>query len=251
MVISGEDIKAFEEQKTNFIFDVDGTLTPNRGLIDPEFKTWFLQFIKRNNVYLATGSDAPKTIEQIGQDVFNSVRRMYNCSGNSVWENGVNIYNNKWSLPTLPFKFLEQKLNQSEFKLRTGTHFDARPGLLNYSIIGRGCDKEQRKEYVEYDERTKERWVIAKEFNELFSESENIVAQVAGETGIDIMPIGKGKQQILDDFAVDDILIFFGDKCQKGGNDHDISVAVRERETGAVHEVEDWEHTWQILKKKY
>ena len=65
------------------------------------------------------------------------------------------------------------------------------------------------------------------------------------------MPIGKGKQQILDDFAVDDILIFFGDKCQKGGNDHDISVAVRERETGAVHEVEDWEHTWQILKKKY
>ena len=123
--------------------------------------------------------------------------------------------------------------------------------MLNYSIIGRGCDKEQRKEYVQYDERTRERWVIAKEFNELFSESENIVAQVAGETGIDIMPIGKGKQQILEKFVKEDNIIFFGDKCEKGGNDHDISVAVRERETGVVHEVENWEHTWQILKKKY
>ena len=234
-----------------FIFDVDGTLTPNRGIMDTEFKKFFIEFISENDVYLATGSDAPKTIEQIGQDVFNAVKRMYNCSGNSVWENGINIYNNSWTLPTLPYKFLEKKLHDSEFKLRTGTHFDARPGLLNYSIIGRGCDKEQRKEYVQYDERTKERWVIAKEFNELFSESENIVAQVAGETGIDIMPIGKGKQQILDKFAKDDIIIFFGDKCEKGGNDHDISVAVRERETGVVHEVEDWEHTWQILKKKY
>jgi phosphomannomutase len=234
-----------------YIFDVDGTLTPSRGLMDTDFKKWFLKFNSENPVYLATGSDAPKTIEQIGQDVFNAVKRMYNCSGNSVWENGINIYNNSWTLPTLPYKFLEKKLHGSEFKLRTGTHFDARPGLLNYSIIGRGCDKEQRKEYVQYDERTKERWVIAKEFNELFSESENIVAQVAGETGIDIMPIGKGKQQILDKFAKDDTIIFFGDKCEKGGNDHDISVAVRERETGVVHEVEDWEHTWQILKKKY
>ena len=74
---------------------------------------------------------------------------------------------------------------------------------------------------------------------------------MAGETGIDIMPIGKGKQQILEKFDKDDNIIFFGDKCEKGGNDHDISVAVRERQTGVVHEIEDWEHTWQILKKKY
>ena len=133
----------------DYIFDVDGTLTPSRVTIDTEFKKFFIEFISKNDVYLATGSDAPKTIEQIGQDVFNAVKRMYNCSGNSVWENGINIYNNSWTLPTLPYKFLENKLHDSEFKLRTGTHFDARPGLLNYSIIGRGCDKEQRKEYVQ------------------------------------------------------------------------------------------------------
>ena len=248
MMISQDDIDAFREMKKCYIFDVDGTLTPSRGFIDEEFLKWFLDFVSKEKVYLATGSDAPKTIEQIGEELFNKVEKVYNCSGNSVWKKGINIYNNKWTLPTLPFKFLEQKLSQSEFKLRTGTHFDARPGLLNYSIIGRGCDKEQRKEYVEYDERTKERWVIAREFNELFLESENIVAQVAGETGLDIMPIGKGKQQILENFQIDDIIIFFGDKTKPGGNDYDIAEAVKQRQDGKVFSVNDWKHTWTILK---
>ena len=69
-----------------FIFDVDGTLTPSRCAIDPKFLRFMLRFVKDNSVYLATGSDAPKTIEQIGKELFNSVTRSYNCNGNSVWE---------------------------------------------------------------------------------------------------------------------------------------------------------------------
>ena len=130
MMISQDDIDAFREMKKCYIFDVDGTLSPSRGFIDEEFLKWFLDFVSKEKVYLATGSDAPKTIEQIGEELFNKVEKVYNCSGNSVWKKGINIYNNKWTLPTLPFKFLEQKLSQSEFKLRTGTHFDARPGYL-------------------------------------------------------------------------------------------------------------------------
>ena len=82
MNITNEDIEAFKNMNRKYIFDVDGTLTPSRGKIDPEFLEFFNEFIKENKVYLATGSDAPKTIEQIGQDLFNSVERVYNCSGN-------------------------------------------------------------------------------------------------------------------------------------------------------------------------
>ena len=57
----------------HYIFDVDGTLTPSRGKIDTGFLNFFNEFVEENNVYLATGSDAPKTIEQIGQPLFNSV----------------------------------------------------------------------------------------------------------------------------------------------------------------------------------
>ena len=34
-----------------FVFDVDGTLTPSRGKIDPEFKQFFDEFCVKNNVY--------------------------------------------------------------------------------------------------------------------------------------------------------------------------------------------------------
>lgn len=230
-----------------FIFDVDGTLTPSRGAIDPSFLRFMLKFCKTHDVYLATGSDAPKTIEQIGKGLFESVARSYNCSGNSVWEKGANTYNNDWKLPERPWKYLESVLMYSRFAPKTGWHFDERPGLLNFSIVGRRATPHQREAYVKHDIKYKDRETIAKEFNTEFSDEFNVVAQVAGETGLDIMPIGKGKQQILDDFRQDDNIVFFGDKCDPGGNDYDIAEAVKER-NGVVYHVKDWEETWDRLK---
>ena len=231
-----------------FIFDVDGTLTPSRGTINDEFKEWLLDFSKEYDVYLATGSDAPKTIEQVGEELFNSVARSYNCSGNSVWEKGVNIYNNDWELPERPWKYLESVLMRSQFRPRTGWHFDVRPGLVNFSIVGRKATPEERKKYVEWDTANKERWFISNEFNLNFSKQYNIEAQVAGETGMDIMPIGKGKQQIIKDFDTNNNIYFFGDKTQPGGNDYDISQTVRALDKGHVYSVKSWEDTWEYLK---
>ena len=45
-----------------FIFDVDGTLTPSRKKITPEFFDEFFQFTEENDVYLVTGSDRDKTL---------------------------------------------------------------------------------------------------------------------------------------------------------------------------------------------
>ena len=49
-----------------FIFDVDGTLTPSRKQIEHEFWAPFLIFCRHNDVYLVTGSDRQKTLEQLG-----------------------------------------------------------------------------------------------------------------------------------------------------------------------------------------
>jgi len=231
-----------------YIFDVDGTLTPSRGAINPSFLRFMLKFCKTNEVYIATGSDAPKTIEQIGKMLFETVERSYNCSANSVWEKGVNIYNNDWKLEEKPWKFLESKLLYSGFAPKSGWHFDERPGLLNFSIVGRKASLSQRKAYVEHDTNTHERWNIANEFNKLFGDEFNIVAQVAGETGLDIMPLGKGKQQVINDFDTSDEITFFGDKTMKGGNDYDIACVVNKLDNGTVYQVENWEETWEILK---
>ena len=60
------------------IFDVDGTLTPSRDKIDPQFAEWFKQFVTVNTVCLVTGSDRIKTIEQIGEMLFNMCDMAYN-----------------------------------------------------------------------------------------------------------------------------------------------------------------------------
>ena len=53
---------------TNYLFDVDGTLTPARGEIDQDFKKYFGQWIDQkrslgDKIFLVTGSDRKKTVE--------------------------------------------------------------------------------------------------------------------------------------------------------------------------------------------
>ena len=57
-------------ENMKFIFDVDGTLTPSRRQIEPDFLQFFLDFVDNHEVYLVTGSNREKTIEQIGVDLF-------------------------------------------------------------------------------------------------------------------------------------------------------------------------------------
>jgi phosphomannomutase len=233
-----------------YVFDVDGTLTVSRTLMDPEFKKFFTKFTEYNKVYIVTGSDYSKTLEQLGEDTMHAVERSYNCSGNSIWENGTNVHNNEWKLDETPWKYLEARLNHSHFEPKTGWHFDERPGLLNFSILGRNAKPHQRAMYEEFDRKHNEREYIASEFNFHFQTEYKIVAQVAGATGLDIMPIGKDKRQILKDF--DDMHVtFFGDMMQPGGNDAPLKNAIIHRNNTAdkVIQVTDWQHTYNELKE--
>ena len=228
-----------------FIFDVDGTLTPSRGIIDDNFCKFFKRFVKANDVYLVTGSDYSKTLEQCGEELIMSVKRVYNCSGNDVWEKGKNIYTNEWRLPKLAEDWLTEELVISKFPLRTGLHLEHRPGMCNFSVVGRNATLGERKLYVEHDEKTLERNHIAKNFKENFSQIE---AVVGGETGIDIYPLGSDKSQILKDFKEDDFIYFFGDRCEPGGNDYPIANAIREGEKmGVPFQVDGWKDTWRRL----
>jgi phosphomannomutase len=223
-----------------FIFDVDGTLTPSRSGMNGEFQNFFLDFCFANDVYLVTGSDYPKTVEQIGKDVCETVVRIYNCLGNDVWEKGHNIYTNEWELPNEAVLWLTDYLKNSEFPLRTGLHFENRPGLCNFSIVGRNATMGERKLYVTWDQKQNERLSIAEDFNFMFPE---LQARVGGETGVDIFPKGSDKGQIVKDFKDNDILYFFGDRCDLLGNDYPLASVVKN-----TYHVKDWRETFQKLK---
>lgn len=231
-----------------FIFDVDGTLTPSRQEMDPEFQKWFIGFQERNFTYLVTGSDRLKTLEQVGNTVYNFSDKVYNCSGSDVWEQNKNVHTSEWQLPELPTQFLTQCMAESQFPLRTGLHFEHRPGMCNFSVVGRNATLAERKLYVEHDVRINERNRIAKAFETIFPD---IQAKVGGETGIDIFPKGSDKSQILKDFDPNDIIHFFGDAMHPEGNDYPLKKVIIDNDLGFCYNVKDYTETWKILRDEF
>ena len=223
-----------------YVFDVDGTITPSRQKILPEMEKLFLELIDKQKVYLVTGSDYDKTLEQVGKEIIESVEKVYNCSGSDIWRNGENIKRSDWVLPYEIKVWLDDKFNNSVYPVRTGTHYENRPGLCNFSIVGRQANMEQRKDYVKYDKETNERDKIVKEFNNVFC---NVVASAGGETGIDIHPIGKDKSQIMSDFSSIDTIHFFGDRMDKEGNDYSLSL-----KADKIYPVKTWKDTFTIVR---
>jgi phosphomannomutase len=232
-----------------FIFDVDGTLTPSRGRIDPQFEAWFWGFIQREKVWLVTGSDYPKTVEQLGKDICESVVTCYNCSGNDTWFKGKRVNASSWKLPDNVRQWLEDELVRSPFPLRTGNHIEERLGCINFSVVGRKANQKERAQYIKYDIENGERREIANSFNYIFGPSLGLHATIGGETGLDIHPIGKDKSQILSDFNLNDNIFFFGDKMELGGNDWPLANALEKYPNGHAIQVKDWQHTWDLLKE--
>ena len=229
----------------HYVFDVDGTLTPSRQAIDPQFNSFFCRFIDNHSVSLVTGSDIAKTKEQLGTLIPNRVEYCFNCSGSSIWSGPKNIHTDDWKLPFTARTWLKDKLEESEFPLRTGHHIDDRPGLANFSIVGRNADLQQRKLYVEYDTRTNERQLIADLFNKDFV---NLEARIGGETGLDIGPKGSNKSQILK-WIKDEEIHFFGDAMHPGGNDEPLKLALQGYPKSKCYHVENWQETASILRE--
>jgi phosphomannomutase len=228
-------------KKTKFIFDVDGTLTPSRGKIDPEFKNWFLGFCQDNDVYLVSGSDYQKTVEQLGEYLCRWPVFIYSCSGNEVWGKHQQIKSKHWDAPTELYDLLNSWLAASKFPVRTGNHIEERSGCINFSVVGRNATLGGRNLYKEWDEENRERESIAFQINSTFND---ITATIGGETGIDIHPTGWDKSQILKDFDTkNDRIFFFGDKTQPGGNDYPLAKQLKN-----VYQVNSWRQTWETLQ---
>ena len=226
-----------------FIFDVDGTLTDSRQQIDLSFEAYMIKFCCKYDVYLVTGSDRAKTVEQVGLDIYNRSKRVYNCSGADVYEKDNNVYKSDWKPSRKLINFLSDELDYSTFPHKTGNHIEHRPGGINFSILGRGVDSmKYRKEYVKWDINTTERILMS---DRIKSEFPDLNIQIGGQTGLDISD--SDKSQILRDFNSEDELVFFGDMMKEGQNDYPLAVAV-DKVGGTNYTVNSWQETYKKLK---
>ena len=221
-----------------FIFDVDGTLTDSRQQIDLSFMAYMIVFACKYDVYLVTGSDRAKTIEQVGLDLYNRSKKVYNCSGSDVYVKDKNVYRSQWKPTRRLINFLSDELDYSTFPHKTGNHIEHRPGGINFSILGRGEDSmKHRKEYVKWDINTTERILMA---DRIRSEFPDLKTQIGGETGLDISD--SDKSQIIKDFHKGNEIYFYGDMMKEGQNDYPLAKAVKEI-GGFPYHVKNWEDT--------
>ena len=175
-----------------FIFDVDGTLTPSRKQMDVGFSAEFLIFCCKYDTYLVTGSDRAKTIEQVGLDIYNRCKRVFNCSGSDIYDGHNSVYRSNWKPSDELISFLNDELDYSNFPIRTGNHIEHRPGGVNFSILGRGeGNMNGRDEYVKWDINTNERKDIASRLNDNFPD---LNVQIGGQTGLDISDSDKSQK---------------------------------------------------------
>ena len=199
---------------------------------------FMIKFCCTYDVYLVTGSDRAKTIEQVGLDIYNRSKRVYNCSGSDVYEKDNNVYRSDWQPYGKLINFLSDELDYSAFPHKTGNHIEHRPGGINFSVLGRGDDSmKYRKEYVKWDINTNERILMA---HRITSEFPDLKVQIGGETGLDISDTDKS--QILRDFNPEDEIHFFGDMMLAGQNEYPLAKALKEM-GGFPHHVKNWEDT--------
>jgi len=232
-----------------YLFDIDGTLTPSRLRIDLEFEQYFLQWMKDKDVIFVTGSDKEKTIEQVGEKIWTNASRIYQSCGNAVYQGGQLIHKNHYDLSPELKKLLLEFVSYSECPKQFKNHIEERIGLVNFSPIGRSCPQEAREEYYKWDTKVKERETFCQMIEDKFPELE---ATVGGQISIDIYPKGQNKGQVLDD--LEGHIVFFGDKCDPGGNDYPVVERLEREWDGTfqmnrtIHRVKNYNETWDILK---
>lgn len=228
----------------NYLFDIDGTLTPARKKIAHEFKVFFGFWVleqrnKKNKVFLVTGSDREKTKSQVGQTILRVVNGVYQNCGNQLFVRNQLVKESNWEMPAALHLDILNELEKSKWYGKADGNIEERVGMINISSIGRGADAVLRKEYYEWDKRNFERAEIV---DNLSFKYPDLDFDIGGEISIDIYPKGKDKSQVLSDMKGK--TIFFGDRCEKGGNDFKIATMSDEH-----YNVSGWEETYEILSK--
>tara|TARA_R100000458_G_C8216203_1_gene202085 strand:- start:35 stop:775 length:741 start_codon:yes stop_codon:yes gene_type:complete len=213
-----------------YIFDVDGTLTKSRQKMTENFAKFFDGWSNKNKYYLVTGSDLPKLKEQIPIAYVDRAQGIFTCCGNQFYTNkDYNLkleYENRFNPPEDLIDYLKEQLEDSNYSVRTGNHIENRGSMINFSVIGRDCNYEQRLDYYDWDKKNNERKKIVKGIEFGWPELD---AVIGGQISIDIYPKGNDKSQVLkhieeiENFYCPDEYIFIGDKMREGGNDYPLA----------------------------
>ena len=233
--------------RTIYLFDVDGTLTPPRQKMTGAMEEVLRRLTKSQLVYLVSGSDIRKLREQVPPRIIDACSGIFASSANELWIGDTIQYENVYVPSPALIKELEGVVSTSKYPYRTSNHIEHRPGMLNFSVIGRAAEDHERFHYAEWDHLHQEREAIAAGIRARHPE---IDVNIGGQISIDICPKGLDKSQAIFQLRgeyPDYNIMFFGDRTEKGGNDYSVAVNLGPGDT--IHSVASPEETHIILRE--
>ena len=243
-----------------YLFDVDGTLTPPKQKIDPIFSEDFLSWTKDKEVYIVSGGSFLRIVDQLGMPIVNNMQGIFACMGNvfyqrreqvnpSGMEEWETIYENNFGFPKRLTEKLRQNVDASPFPDKAEPHWEQRPGMLNYSVIGCNAPQSVREKYVAYDLESQERVRIVRRLARRYPELDFVIG---GAVSIDIFNKGNDKSQVIPRYFEEALehnqIHFVGDRIPSPGNDHALAESLRTHKNGYAYEVETWKDTAELLK---
>lgn len=182
------------------LFDVDGTLTPARKEIQPDFEEFLYTKIKPiATIGIVGGSDLEKMKEQLnGKRIMEEFDYVFPENGLVQIEKGVEV--GKVSIQKhLGEEILQDFLNfalkyLSEIKLpvKRGNFIDFRNGMINVCPIGRQCTYDERLAFNKYDEENLVRVKMIEAFKKRF-ENVDLTYSIGGQISVDVFPHGWDK----------------------------------------------------------
>lgn len=238
--------------ETVYLFDVDGTLTRPLSEVDDEFAEIFLSWMrdKEKIAYLVTGSDITKTKKQLFASFIDQCEGIFTCSGNVFYSGGRKIYENKLELPKGFLENLQLYLDiGSPWRNKAGTHVEIRPGMVNFSTVGRASSPDLREAYYRWDLIHREREDIVDYITGLYPAFE---VAIGGQISVDIYPVGRNKAQVVEKIqelhGLDVSMIFVGDRNVPGGNDWPLAQCLEDREGSEWFQVLSYEETRALIE---
>ena len=209
------------------LFDVDGTLTVPMKPIDPEFRD-FLQLLRKDYLIgVVGGSNIEKITYQLGENVLNEYDYVFPENGLIAYKDGkligkTNIYDviDKDKL-SIFLEFVQEYIDNINLPVKRSKHIEVRTGMINISPIGRDCTYEERIEFNEYDKIHNIRKNMISVLNEKFPDL-NLIHVIGGMISFDSYPKGWDKTFCLNYIKDVNVIYFFGDKTEYGGNDYEI-----------------------------
>jgi phosphomannomutase len=238
------------EENISYLFDVDGTLTFPQKKMQMGHTLAFLDWVENKDAYIVAGSGLEKVERQIPSSILHRMEGVFCSMANEFWVvNGRRelIYRNKWEPPIELISDLCKFQMSSPYPVKKNNYLEHRTGMMNFSVAGRDSNMEERRAYFEWDKIHGERESIASSLRDKYP---NIDILIGGRISLDIQPKGKNKS-LASKYIRANIggrMMFFGDKTNEGGNDHDIAQDIRANGDGEVFPVAGPEETIKILE---